>query len=204
MLSATKPTLVAPQLRFALSEQARLRYAQYLLWQAFAMLGLLWLFVSHSCQLFGNGNQHVWFASVLAWLPSAHQTMAAELVVHALLLGTLLFLTKQIASNTNRCFSPASLVVADGKLFWQNSHNNTPFDVVHLNTLDTIDLHGSDIEDLLQDAPNNVSLHLKRRFHQTIILKQQDFEQSGALLQLLPRLMSTTHPKIKIEFHRDA
>jgi hypothetical protein len=81
---------------------------------------------------------------------------------------------------------------------WQ-PHGHVP-----LQALDMILFQGRDLDDLLQAASSDISVHLKRRYHPTVIIRQDDFEQADAFLQLLPRLMVTTHPNTKFQFFRVA
>ena len=114
----------------------------------------------------------------------------------------LLYLGKHISINFHRTVLPTHLVIEGNQLFWQSRGNGNHMDIVPLQALDMILLQGRDLDDLLQAAPADISVHLKRRFHPTVIIRQEDFEQADAFLQLLPRLMVTIRPNTKFQFFR--
>ena len=191
-----------PPLRLRLSVQARLHFAQLLLWQILAFMALLAVFLLHDCGILAFHSQAVNLRELATWQHIWYQATGLDVFWHAALSLALLYLGRHISMNAHRAILPTHLVIEDNKLFWQTGGTGSRMDTVPLQALDSILLQGRDLDDLLQAASSDISVHLKRRYHPTIIIRKDDFEQADALLQLLPRLMVTTHPKTKFQFFR--
>lgn len=201
MLSPKTPRTHQP-LRLRLSLQARLQFAQLMLWQVLAFMALLAVFLLHHCDVQTLMLQSENFKQIGTWQALWLQTSTVDVFWHVGLSVLLVLLGKHISINFHRAILPTHLVIEGNQLFWQTAGNGSHMDIVPLQRVDTVLLHGHALDDLLQAATSDISVHLKRRFHPTVIIRQEDFEQADAFLQLLPRLMVTTHPKTKFQFSR--
>ena len=189
-------------LRLRLSGQARLHFAQLMLWQILAFMALLAVFLLHSCDILTFHSHRSNVSLLSQWQHILYQASGFDLLWHTIFSVAFVVLGKHISTNFNRTLLPTYLVIEDNKLFWQTHGNGSRIDTVPLQSLDTVLFQGRDLDDLLQAASSDISVHLKRRYHPTIIIRKDDFDQADALLQLLPRLMVTTHPKTKFQFFR--
>ena len=189
-------------LRLRLSVQARLHFAQLLLWQILAFMALIAVFLLHSCDTVILHSQATDLLQFSTWQHIWYQASGLDVFWHVALSVALLYLGKHISINFHRTVLPTHLVIEGNQLFWQSRGNGNHMDIVPLQALDMILLQGRDLDDLLQAAPADISVHLKRRFHPTVIIRQGDFEQADAFLQLLPRLMVTIRPNTKFQFFR--
>ena len=189
-------------LRLRLSVQARLHFAQLLLWQILAFMALIAVFLLHSCDILTFHSHRSNVSQLSQWQHILYQASGFDLLWHAAFSVAFVVLGKHISTNFNRTLLPTYLVIEDNKLFWQTHGNGSRIDTVPLQSLDTVLFQGRDLDDLLQAASSDISLHLKRRFHPTVVIRPEDFEQADALLQLLPRLMVTIRPNTKFQFFR--
>ncbi|UOO88437.1 hypothetical protein LVJ82_13305 [Vitreoscilla massiliensis] len=201
MLNPKTPRMHQP-LRLRLSLQARLQFAQLLLWQVLAFMALLAVFLLHHCDVQTLLLQTRDFTRINTWQQLWLHASPVDVFWHVGVSVLLVLLGKHISINFHRAILPTHLVIEGNQLFWQTAGNGNHMDIVPLQHVDTVLLHGHALDDLLQAAASDISVHLKRRFHPTVIIRQEDFEQADALLQLLPRLMITTHPKTKFQFSR--
>ena len=201
-MSITQSPRAHSPLRLRLSVQARLHFAQLLLWQILAFMALIAVFLLQSCDTVILHSQATDLLQFSTWQHIWYQASGLDVFWHVALSVALLYLGKHISINFHRTVLPTHLVIEGNQLFWQSRGNGNHMDIVPLQALDMILLQGRDLDDLLQAAPADISVHLKRRFHPTVIIRQEDFEQADAFLQLLPRLMVTIRPNTKFQFFR--
>ena len=201
-MSNTQSPRAHSPLRLRLSVQARLHFAQLLLWQILAFMALIAVFLLHSCDILTFHSHPSNVSQLSQWQHILYQASGFDLLWHAAFSVAFVVLGKHISTNFNRTLLPTYLVIEDNKLFWQTHGNGSRIDTVPLQSLDTVLFQGRDLDDLLQAASSDISLHLKRRFHPTVVIRPEDFEQADALLQLLPRLMVTIRPNTKFQFFR--
>ena len=170
-MSNTQSPRAHSPLRLRLSVQARLHFAQLLLWQILAFMAFIAVFLLHSCDMVILHSQATDLLQFSTWQHIWYQASGLDVFWHVALSVALLYLGKHISINFHRTVLPTHLVIEGNQLFWQSRGNGNHMDIVPLQALDMILLQGRDLDDLLQAAPADISVHLKRRFHPTVIIR---------------------------------
>ena len=86
-------------LRLRLSGQARLHFAQLMLWQILAFMALLAVFLLHSCGILTDQSHSLDLSQLSQWQHILYQASGFDLLWHSIFSVALLVLGKHISTN---------------------------------------------------------------------------------------------------------